>query len=198
MSLLASGLPVPARRGVLVDLVPGARVRDVAFVIGGALLTGLAAQVVVPLPGTPVPVTGQTFGVLLTGAALGWHRGAASMLLYVLAGIAGVPWFAEGSAGWPAATGGYLVGFVVAAAAVGALAARGGDRTPLRTVAVMAAGNVAVYAVGVPVLMLATGMGLAAGLAAGVVPFLIGDALKIGLAAGLLPAAWAAVHRLRG
>lgn len=190
-----SVLAVPARRSVLVDLLPGARVRDVVLVACGAGLTGLAAQVVVPLPGTPVPVTGQTFGVLLTGAALGWHRGAASMLLYLLAGLAGVPWFAEGSAGWPAATGGYLVGFVLAAAVVGALAGRGGDRTPLRTVAVMVAGNVAIYAVGVPVLMGATGLGLVAALGAGVVPFLLGDALKVAFAAGLLPGTWAVVRR---
>lgn len=190
-----SELAVSARRSVLVDLLPGARVRDIALVACGAGLTGLAAQVVVPLPGTPVPVTGQTAGVLLTAAALGWHRGVASMLLYVLAGLAGVPWFAEGSAGWPAATGGYLLGFVLAAVIVGALSGRGGDRTPLRTVAMMAAGTVTIYAVGVPVLMGATGLGLVAALSAGVLPFLLGDALKAALAAGLLPGTWALVRR---
>ncbi len=189
-----SELALPPRRGVLADLVPGALVRDLALVLGGAGLTGLAAQVVLPLPGTPVPVTGQTFGVLFTGAVLGWHRAGVSMAIYLLAGLAGVPWFADGASGWPAATGGYLVGFVLAAVVVGALAGRGGDRTPLRTVATMVVGNVTVYALGVPVLMLATGLGLGAALVAGVVPFLLGDALKIALAAGLLPGTWAVAH----
>jgi len=90
---------------------------------------------------------------------------------------------------------GYVVGFVFAGALVGALAQRGGDRTPLRTIGTMALGNLAIYAVGVPWLMAATGMGLAKALAVGVLPFLLGDALKIALAAGVLPGAWALVRR---
>ena len=84
------------------------------------------------MPGSPVPITGQTFAALLVGAALGWQRGGASMVLYLIAGVAGVPWFQGGSSGTPASLG-YVVGFVLAGALVGHLAARGGDRTPLRT-----------------------------------------------------------------
>ncbi|ATE52723.1 biotin transporter BioY [Actinosynnema pretiosum] len=185
---------VPGRRAVLADLVPGALARDVALVVAGAGLTGVAAQIALPVPGTPVPITGQTFAALLVGAALGWRRGSASMLLYLVAGMAGVPWFQGASYGTPPSLG-YVVGFVFAGSLVGYLAARGGDRTPLRTAGTMALGNLAIYAFGVPWLMAATGMGLGAALAAGVVPFLIGDAIKTALAAGLLPATWALVNR---
>jgi biotin transport system substrate-specific component len=176
---------------VLADLVPGALLRDAALVLGGAALTGLAAQLVVPVPGSPVPITGQTFGALLVGAGLGWRRGAASMLLYLVAGMAGVPWFQDGQSGWLGVTGGYLVGFAVAAVLVGFLASRGGDRTPLRTVGTMVLGNLVIYAIGVPWLMASTGFDLATAVDRGVVPFLIGDGVKILLAAGLLPGAWA-------
>ncbi len=190
-----SVVPV-SRPAVLADLVPGALVRDAALVVGGAVLTGLAAQVVVPVPGSPVPITGQTFGALLVGAGLGWRRGAASMLLYLVAGMAGVPWFQDGKSGWLGVTGGYLVGFAVAATLVGLLAAHGGDRTPLRTIATMVLGNLVIYAIGVPWLMAATGMDLATALDRGVLPFLLGDGIKILLAAGLLPGAWALANRV--
>nr|WP_225954703.1 biotin transporter BioY [Kibdelosporangium phytohabitans] len=176
-------------------MVPGAFVRDAALVVGGAALTGLAAQVVLPVPGSPVPITGQTFGALLVGAALGWRRGALSMLLYLLAGMAGVPWFQDGKSGWLGVTGGYLVGFAAAAVLVGALAARGGDRTVLRTIATMALGNVVIYAIGVSWLMAATGFDLGTALQRGLLPFLIGDGIKILLAAGLLPGAWALARK---
>lgn len=185
----------PFDRGVLADRIPGALVRDAALVLGGAGLTGVAAQMAFPLPGTPVPVTGQTFAVLLTGAALGSRRGAVSMLIYLLAGLAGVPWFTGADSGW-GATGGYLLGFVVAAVLVGALAERGGDRTAWLTGGTMLLGTVVIYAFGVPVLMMATGWGIGAVLASGVVPFLLGDAVKVVLAAGLLPATWKLVRRL--
>ncbi|MFF3665278.1 biotin transporter BioY [Microtetraspora malaysiensis] len=191
MSEIARGV----RPAVLSDLIPGARVRDAALVAGGAALTGLAAQLAFPVPGSPVPVTGQTFAVVLVGAALGFNRAALSMLLYVLAGIAGVPWFTGGASGPGGATFGYLIGFIVAAALVGRLAERGGDRTPARTAGTMLFGNLVIYAFGVPVLMTVTGMGLGAALAAGVVPFLVGDALKIAVAAGLLPATWRLTRR---
>ncbi|WP_373289969.1 biotin transporter BioY [Longimycelium tulufanense] len=183
---------------MLADLVPGALARDIALVAAGAGLTGLLAQVALPVPGTPVPVTGQTFAALLVGAALGWQRGAASMALYLLAGMAGVPWLAGGASGWAAASFGYVVGLVFAGALVGALAGRGGDRTPLRTAGTMVLGNLAIYAVGVPWLMAVTGFDLANALARGVLPFLLGDALKIALAVGLLPGAWSLVRRFRG
>ncbi|MYS56478.1 biotin transporter BioY, partial [Streptomyces sp. SID6013] len=89
---------VSARRSgqVLADLIPASRVRDVALVAGGAALTGVAAQIAVPVPGSPVPVTGQTFAALLVGTSLGAGRGLLSLALYALVGMAGVPWFAEG------------------------------------------------------------------------------------------------------
>jgi biotin transport system substrate-specific component len=190
-----SVLAIP-RRAVLADFVPGSIARDVAMVIGGAIVTGLAAQIAFPVPGSPVPITGQTFAALLVGASLGWQRGATSMLLYLIAGVAGVPWFQGGASGAPASLG-YVVGFVFAGALVGTLAGRGGDRTPLRTVGTMIIGSLVIYAFGIPWLMAATGLSLSKALAVGVVPFLLGDALKVALAAGLLPAGWALVRRLR-
>jgi biotin transport system substrate-specific component len=190
-----SVLSIP-RRAVLADFVPGSLVRDVALVVAGAGLTGVAAQIALPIPGNPVPLTMQTFAALLLGASLGWQRGATAMLLYLIAGVAGVPLFQEGAAGATASLG-YVIGFVFAGALVGYLAAGGGDRTPLRTIGTMALGNVVIYAFGVPWLMAATNIDLGQALLTGVVPFLIGDAIKVALAAALLPATWALVKRIR-
>ncbi|GLW07522.1 biotin biosynthesis protein BioY [Microtetraspora sp. NBRC 13810] len=181
-----------ARRAVLTDLLPGAWARDVVLVAGAAGLTGLAAQASFPLPGTPVPMTLQTLAVLLSGAALGPTRAFLGMALYLVMGQIGLPWFAPSGGN---ATLGYIVGFVLAATVVGALAGRGGDRTPLRTLATIAGGTVLIYAVGVPWLMVATGADLGTAFQQGVVPFLIGDGLKVLIAAGLLPAAWKLVRR---
>ncbi|WP_263170458.1 biotin transporter BioY [Streptomyces sp. SCSIO ZS0520] len=192
MSLAAS----PARPGaVLADLLPAsstarARVRDLVLVVSGAALTGLAAQISVPVPGSPVPVTGQTFAALLVGTALGARRGLLSLVLYTLVGMAGVPWFAEGSSGASAPSFGYVLGMLLAATLTGALARRGGDRSVPRTAGTMVLGSAVIYAVGVPYLALATGMGLSEAVAAGLTPFLLGDALKAALAMGLLPGAW--------
>ena len=185
------------RPRTLGDVIPGGLARSVALVVGGALFVGLTAQVAVPLPFTPVPLSLQTFSVLLVGAVLGSRRGLASMALYALAGVAGVPWFSQHHSGWAFASFGYVVGFVLAAWLVGRLAERGGDRTVLRTAGTMVLGNLAIYAVGVPGLMLFTGLPLGRALLAGVVPFLVGDALKIALAAGLLPATWKLVGSRR-
>lgn len=184
---------------VLADLVPGARLRDVALVVGGAAFVGLAAQLSVPIPGTPVPVTGQTLAVLLSVAALGSVRGVASMLLYLVAGIAGVPWFAGGESGFAMPSFGYIAGYVLAAAAVGALASRGWDRTPLRTAVTMVVGNLVIYVAGVTWLAGAVHTSLAHAVVLGVLPFLVGDAVKIVIAMGLLPTAWKLVGgRTRG
>ncbi|MEU6808139.1 biotin transporter BioY [Streptomyces sp. NPDC046831] len=180
-----------ARPGeVLADLLPASRVRDAALVVGGAALTGLAAQLSVPVPGSPVPVTGQTFAALLVGTALGTRRGFLSLALYALAGAAGVPWFAGGASGAAAPSFGYVLGMLLAATVVGTLARRGGDRSALRMAGTMLLGEAVVYAVGVPYLALATGMSASAAIAAGLTPFLIGDALKAALAMGVLPTAW--------
>lgn len=175
---------------VLADLLGGSLTRDAALVIGGAGLVGAAAQVSLPVPGSPVPITGQTFAVLLAGAALGSRRGLASMLLYLAAGTLGVPWFAGGASGFHTPTFGYLIGFVLAGALVGWLAAHGGDRRVWRTAGTMAAGSAVVYLVGVPWLAAALGVDLARAVALGLTPYLLGDALKALLAMGLLPTAW--------
>ncbi|WP_030614846.1 biotin transporter BioY [Streptomyces sclerotialus] len=192
MSIAAASIRPGA---VLADLLPAvtaprARVRDAALVLGGAALTGVAAQIAVPVPGSPVPVTGQTFAALLVGASLGAGRGFLSIALYAVAGVLGVPWFAGAQSGAGGASFGYVLGMLLAVAAVGALARRGGDRGVLRTAGTMLAGEALIYAVGVPFLALSTGMSLGEAVAAGLVPFLIGDALKAVLAMGALPAAW--------
>lgn len=193
---MSTAAAAPARTGeVLADLLPASRVRDAALVLGGAALTGLAAQISVPVPGTPVPVTGQTLAVLLVGTALGAGRGFLSLALYALAGIAGVPWFADGASGAAAPSFGYILGMILASTVVGALARRGADRTALRTAGAMLLGEAIIYAVGVPYLALATGMSASAAIAAGLTPFLIGDALKAALAMGALPTAWKLLNR---
>ncbi len=191
-----SSAAVSVRPGqVLADLLPASRVRDIALVAGGAALTGVAAQIAVPVPGSPVPVTGQTFAALLVGTALGARRGLLSLALYAVVGMAGVPWFAEGGSGTAAPSLGYVFGMMLAAAAVGALARRGADRSVPRMAATMLLGEAIIYAVGVPYLALAADMSPSAAIAAGLTPFLIGDALKAALAMGVLPTAWKLVGK---
>lgn len=188
-----------ATPAVLADAIPRSAVRNAILVIAGAAFVGLAAQVAVPLPWTPVPVTGQTFAVLLTAAALGTWRGIASMLLYAALGLAGVPWFAGGSSAFQdgalVVSFGYVVGFVAAAALVGYLAERGATRTVLRTAGLMVLGNLVIYSIGATWLAAALDVPLGRALELGVQPFLLGDALKVALAAGLFPLAWRAVDR---
>lgn len=192
----ASVSPAVFRPGaVLADLLPASRVRDIALVVGGAALTGLAAQIAVPVPGSPVPVTGQTFAALLVAAAFGARRGFLALAVYALVGAAGVPWFANGTSGAGGASFGYVLGMLLAATVVGALAQHGADRSVLRTAGTMVLGSAVIYAVGVPYLMASTGMSLTVAVAAGLTPFLIGDALKAALAMGALPAAWKLVGR---
>jgi biotin transport system substrate-specific component len=180
-------------RPVLADLLPRAAVRDVALVVAAALLTALCAQIRIPLPFSPVPLTGQTFAVLLTAAALGPVRGVVAQALYIALGLVGLPFFAGGESGWTYAsgvTGGYLVGFLVAAAVVGYCARRGLDRSPLGTAVAFALGTLVIYAFGVPWLAAVADLSAAEALRSGALVFLPGDAIKAALAAGLLPAAW--------
>lgn len=175
---------------VLADLLPGTLVRDVALVVGAAGFVGLLAQVSIHLSFTPVPITGQTLGVLLAGTALGWRRAAAAMALYAVAGVAGVPWFAGHTSGYASASFGYILGFFLAATLCGYLAGRGADRSVLKSVPAMLAGEVVIYAVGMTWLALDLHLGASATIAAGLTPFLAGDAVKAAIAAGLLPVAW--------
>ncbi|MFF6779968.1 biotin transporter BioY [Streptomyces sp. NPDC012510] len=187
---MSTAAATSARSGeVLADLLPASRVRDIALVVGGAALTGLAAQIAVPVPGSPVPVTGQTFAALLVGTTLGAGRGAASLALYALVGLMGVPWFANGTSGVGVSFG-YILGMILATAAVGALARRGGDRSTLRMAGTMLVGEAIIYAVGVPYLAATAHISFSAAVAVGLTPFLIGDAIKAALAMGLLPTAW--------
>lgn len=198
---LASALwPVDTARGWL---------RSVILAVVGSLLVALCAQVQVPL--WPVPITGQTFAVLVVGMAYGWRLGGATLLLYIAEGAVGLPVFAKFSGGLgvlAGPTGGYILGFVIAAALVGHLAERGWDRSAVRTGLAMLAGNAAIYIPGLAWLALfyagpgaqyvaATGAesALGAAVAAGAVPFMFGDFLKLLLAAAIFPLVWRRVSR---
>jgi len=166
---------------------------DVALVIGGSLLIALCAQVKIWLPFSPVPVTGQTFAVLMIGALLGARRGGLCVLVYLMEGAAGLPVFAGvGRSGLTVLlgpTGGYLAGFVAAAYITGLLAERGWDRRVGTTVLAMVLGNAAIYVFGL--LWLCCLMGISKTvLAVGLYPFIVGDSLKIALAAVVLPSGW--------
>ena len=188
-------LASPAPR-VLADYAARTALAQIVLVFSGAAFVGIAAQIAIPLPFTPVPLTLQTFAVLLAGAALGSLRGVASMGLYALMGVVGVPWFAEGSSGYSTASFGYILGFILAAFIVGRLAERGASTTPMHSAALMVIGNLAIYVVGVTWLKFAIDSSWATALSLGVVPFLIGDAIKIALAAGLLPLSWKGLEKL--
>jgi biotin transport system substrate-specific component len=180
---------------VLADVVPHTLVRQLVLVGGGAAFVGLAAQIAIPLPFTPVPLTLQTFAVLLTGAALGSVRGSLAMLLYAAVGMLGFPWFAQGSSGFAAPSFGYILGFVVAAFIVGRIAEGGATKSVSRTAGLMVIGNLVIYAIGVSWLKLSLGLDYATAISLGVTPFLIGDAIKIAAAAGLLPLTWKGLRR---
>jgi len=167
-----------------------ARLYDLGLVLSASAFIAVSAHLTVRLPFSPVPVTGQTFAVLLTGALLGRQRGAAAVLAYLAEGLAGLPVFAGGMSGLAyllGPTGGYLLGFVGAAYLTGALAERGWDRQPLTTALAMVLGNLALYAPGL--LWLSRFVGERA-LALGLWPFLPGDLAKLVLAMLVLPTGW--------
>ena len=183
---------------VLADLISMSAVGSAVLVVSGAALIGALAQVAVPLPFTPVPLTGQTLGVLLVAGALGRWRGMAATGLYGVAGVLGVPWFAGGTSGWAMASFGYIIGFVVAAAVAGRLAERGWDRRPLRAFATMLLADAVILAIGTIWLAGALQVSLVRAVQLGVLPFIVGDLLKAAIAAGLLPSAWWIVNRVAG
>ncbi|QWK11391.1 MAG: biotin transporter BioY [Thermoflexus hugenholtzii] len=178
------------------------RLADAVLILGGSLLTALMARVEIPLPFTPVPITGQTFAVLLVGAALGSRRGALSMAVYLLEGALGLPVFAGGAAGLArlrGPTGGYLIGFIAAAFVTGWLAERGWDRRPATTALAMLTGNAVIYLFGLPWLAWFVGgfLGPKGALALGLLPFVPGDLLKLLLATLAFPSAWLLVRHAR-
>jgi len=173
-----------------------ALVRDALLVLGASVAIGLSAFVAIPLPFTPVPLTLQTLVVLLAGITLGRRRGVLAVLVYIAQGLAGLPVFAGGGVGMArllGPTGGYLVGFVLAAGLVGWLAEKGWDRKVRSALGALALGTVVIHGAGA--LWLATFVGLPAALVQGVLPFLVGDAMKIAAATTTLPLAWRWVHR---
>lgn len=186
---------VPIRIGERIS----SRARHIALVILGTLLVIGSTQIVIPT--SPVPFTGQTFAVLLVGGALGFRRAALSLGLYMLLGVVGLPVFSRGGHGTEfilGATGGYIVGFIVAAAIAGRLAEMGWDRHIVGSIGAMLVGNVVIYAFGAPWLAVVTHRSLADAIAVGVVPFLAWDAVKIMVAAAIFPAAWWVVGRRPG
>jgi len=180
-----------------VALAPLDFVRSFALVLGFGLLTALAAQVVIPLPWTPVPITGQTFAVLLTGALLGSRLGALAMLAYLIEGASGLPFFYAGGSGVQhllfSPTSGYLLTYPVAAFVVGLLAERGWDRRFLTAAAAMTLGSLVILLGGWA--WLARFTSPATAFQAGVAPFLIGDVIKVALAAAVLPSGWAILRK---
>jgi biotin transport system substrate-specific component len=182
---------------VLADALPRTLVRDAGLVLAAALLTAACAQIEFPVPGSPVPISGQTFAVLLTGAALGARRGAIGQLLYVALGLA-LPFYSGGESGSGVlfgATGGYLFGFIIAGWVTGRLAELRQDRTVLRAFPAFCAGQLVIFGMGVPWLAISVGLEPGAAIAAGFTPFILGGLLKSALAGVLLPGAWKLLGR---
>ena len=177
-------------------LTPFDVVRQVGLVIGFSLLTALAAQIVIPLG--PVPITGQTFAVLLTGALLGSRLGAMAMIAYLIEGASGFPFFAGGAAGighLMGQTGGYLIAFPAAAFITGAFAEQGWDRKYLTAVAAMAAGSVVIIVFGCLWFSFLTRTSPLVAFQFTVLKFIPGDVIKIALAAAVLPTGWKLLKR---
>jgi biotin transport system substrate-specific component len=186
------------RNAVLADVVPQARVRDATLVLAGALLTALFAQIAIDVPPSPVPVTGQTLAVGLVGATLGARRGATSLALYAVLGLF-LPFYADGSSGWHViwgASGGYIVGFVFAAGAIGWLAERGADRKALAAFAAFVVGQLIVFAFGLAGLKIAVGQSWSWTIHNGLTIFIVGGLIKAAIGGLALPSAWRLVRRI--
>jgi biotin transport system substrate-specific component len=184
---------------VLADVVGRTWIRQLALIAGGAAFVGLSAQIAFYLPWNPaVPLTLQTFAVILTAGALGSLRGAAAMAIYALLGSIGLPWFAQGSSGVGGPAFGYIIGFIIAAFVVGRIAESGVTRSFGRSVGLMVLGSVIIYAIGATWLKFSLGVpwfGADSAWAYGVKDFIIGDVIKLLAAAGLLPLAWKALNK---
>lgn len=187
-------LQLSARPTLIDRVVPRSIATDISLIFAGAVLTAIAAQIAIPM--WPVPITGQTFAVLLVGAVLGASRGALSMIAYFSLGAAGLPVFTGAVSGITfGTTFGYLVGFIAAAAVVGWLSQLNWHKKVSGVLASFVIGNAVIYMFGLPWLAFAlSNLGIAsdagAVIAAGLFPFLVGDAIKMALAAAALPMAW--------
>lgn len=175
---------------------------NLALIVTGAALVGLLAQVTVPL--WPVPMTGQTLGVMLVGATLGARRGASAMATYLLLGVAGLPWFAEMTGGLGAVlkpSFGYIIGFIPAAFVIGYLSERQWDRSPMLSIGAFGIASIIPFLFGIPYLwtilhFAGTTLGFVATMHAGFTPFIIGGIIKWLIGATLLPATWTIVHHI--
>jgi biotin transport system substrate-specific component len=192
----AAGAP----RAVLADVIPGARVRDAVLVLSGALLTALFAQISIAVPGSPVPITGQTLAVGLVGATLGLRRGAASLALYMVLGLF-LPFYADGESGWDVvwgASGGYIVGFVLAAGFIGWMAERGADRSVVLAFLAFVGGQLIIFAFGLVGLKISVGETWGWTIHNGFTVFIFGGLVKAAIGAVVLPSAWHLVRRFEG
>jgi biotin transport system substrate-specific component len=190
----ASALP---RYGVLADTLPGSRVRDVVLVLGGALLTALFAQIAIDVPPSPVPITGQTLAVGLVGASLGARRGASALALYALLGLF-LPFYADGESGWDViwgASGGYIIGFVVAAGVIGWMAEQGADRRPALAFLAFVVGQLVIFAFGLAGLKISVGETWGWTIHNGFSIFIVGGLVKALVGAIVLPSTWGLVKR---
>jgi len=173
--------------------------RDTVLILAASVVTALAAQIAIPLPWSPVPLTGQTFAVLLSGAVLGARRGFLAQIVYLAEGASGLPFFAGGDAGIAkilGPTGGYLMAFPLAAAVTGFLAERGWDRRFFTTYAALLIGSAVIFAGGLA--WLARFVPADRLLMSGLLPFIPGDLLKSALASAAFPAAWRWAHHRSG
>jgi biotin transport system substrate-specific component len=185
------------RRAVLADVIPGARVRDAVLVVSGALLTALFAQISIHVPGSPVPITGQTLAVGLVGATLGMRRGMASLALYAVLGLF-LPFYADGESGWDVvwgASGGYIIGFIFAAGFIGWMAEHGADRNVFLAFLAFVGGQLLIFAFGLAGLKIAVGESWSWTIHNGFTIFIIGGLVKAAMGAVALPGAWRLVRR---
>jgi biotin transport system substrate-specific component len=193
----AAAVPRPL---VLADVVPGARVRDAVLVVAGTALTAALAQIAFSIPPSPVPVTGQTLAVGLVGATLGARRGGLALALYLAAGLA-LPVYADGAHGWDvvwSASGGYLVGFIVAAWAIGRLAEHGADRRVRQAFLAFVVGQLIIFAFGLAGLKIAVGESWGWTIHNGFTIFIVGGVIKAAVGAVVLPSAWQLARRWEG
>ncbi len=195
---MTTATALPRRGIVLADEIPGERVRDGVLVVSGALFTALLAQVVIHVPGSPVPVTGQTLAVGIVGATLGARRGATALALYAGLGLF-LPFYADGESGWDViwgASGGYIIGFIVAAGVIGWLAERGADRRVVATFLAFIVGQLIVFAFGLAGLKIAVGETWSWTVHNGFAIFIAGGIIKAIVGALVLPSAWRLVRRV--